>query len=157
MKRSVSRFSSSIKIKCNMSSVTQLGLTNLNNIDKVSESTYWVNKNFHISIGVGAVMHSMKFSYLQKRSEVAISWNMGHITLSHLDITILNLHQWITNGSIVDFNLTNQAVLYFYHFTFVKHFMSKKYLSWIHNRFQSNRPSSFELHSLHIYNNFIYQ
>ena len=33
-----------------MSSVTQLGLTNLNNIDKVSESTYWVNKNFYLDI-----------------------------------------------------------------------------------------------------------
>ena len=56
-----------------MSSVTQLGLTNLNNIDKVSESTYWVNKNFYLDIREAQ-------DEVKKTSESIGIWSLSTLT-----------------------------------------------------------------------------
>ena len=92
------------KNKSNMSSVTQLGLTNLNNIDKVSESTYWVNKNFHISIGVVVVMHRIVLSYLKR--DLNLSWICNLFTIRHWHLESWSMDPQIT----INFNLTDQAV-----------------------------------------------
>ena len=75
-----------------MSSVTQLGLTNLNNIDKVSESTYWVNKNFYLGI-----KEPRMYLTFEKITELTIIWDLEPV------------HYWI-KIRFTNHNLNDQAI-----------------------------------------------